>query len=69
MTTLYRVVCSACEFSCCTNSGYEARKISTFHHNWATDNNGPIHQTRVTAASQAPLPASQMHLEDVAVLA
>lgn len=69
MTTLYRVDCGACEFSCCTNSGHEARKIAQFHYNWATDTHGPLHQTRITASAYATLPATQTILDAVAVLA
>lgn len=67
MATLYRVDCSACSFSCCTDSGHEARKVAQFHFNWANDPGTPLHQPRITASAYAVKPASQTVLEDVAV--
>lgn len=74
MRALYRVSCTACPFTCDTNSHIEAQKIRRFHDNWNSDERGPsgvrLHQVIITA-SRFAMPAHhvQAHIEDAAGVA
>lgn len=71
MKALYRVTCTACPFTCDTNSHLEAVKIRRFHDNWNSDERQAtgerLHQVIVTA-SRHVMPAHhvQAHIEDAA---
>jgi len=67
--SLYRIACPACEFSCCTDSAVEARKVRQFHENWNSDIRGPTglrtHLPRITASAYAVRTGRQIALEEL----
>lgn len=69
MKALYRVTCDQCNFTCETDSAYEARRVRQFHDNWNNtwEPHGERHQVRLVA-SRFVQPANhvQVHIEEAA---